>query len=101
MAESGEQLGGQEYVWDSGRIESGISAAVPYGGPALEPERRYVWKVYVWDRDGNLAESSGEAAFETGVADNGWGGASWIGIRGTQGSAGRKGRCQYEVPDRV
>lgn len=99
VAESGEQLGGQEYVWDSGRIESGISAAVPYGGPALEPERRYVWKVYVWDRDGNLAESSGEAAFETGVADNGWGGASWIGIRGTQDLQGAKGGAstKYQI----
>ncbi|MDE6052301.1 MAG: family 78 glycoside hydrolase catalytic domain, partial [Lachnospiraceae bacterium] len=74
----------QEYVWDSGRIESGISVAVPYDGGTLEPEKCYVWKVYVWDKDGNPSESSEEAVFETGLTDNDWSGASWIGIREVQ-----------------
>ena len=81
VAGSWEQLQKQDYVWDSGRMESGISVAVPYDGGTLEPERRYVWKVFVWDKDGNQSESSEEAIFEMGLTDNDWSGASWIGIR--------------------
>lgn len=74
VAESGEELENEKYVWDSGRTDSGISVAVPYGGAELMPETAYVWKVYVWDRDGNLSESSGEAVFETGLTGGDWGG---------------------------
>ena len=35
-------------VWDSGRVESGRSTAVPYGGPALEPDCIYAWEVKTW-----------------------------------------------------
>lgn len=69
------------YVWDSGRVESGISVAVPYGGETLKSETEYVWKVYVWDKDGNQLESSEEARFETGLSGDEWSGACWIGIR--------------------
>lgn len=84
VAESPKQLNDQDYVWDSGKIESGISVAVPYDGRVLEPEKRYVWKVSVWDKDGNQLESSEEAVFEMGLVDNDWSGASWIGIRDVQ-----------------
>lgn len=80
VAESGELLEQQEYVWDSGKTESEISVAIPYEGEDLKPETRYVWKVYVWNQDGSL-ESSEEAVFETGMAGNDWDDASWIGIR--------------------
>ena len=32
-------------VWDSGWVNSPQSVAVPYGGPALEPESGYGWRV--------------------------------------------------------
>lgn len=35
-------------VWDSGRVESGRSTAVPYEGPALDPDTVYGWEVKVW-----------------------------------------------------
>ena len=44
--------GGKGDVWDSGRVESDNSPGVNYGGPALEPSKRYYWRVLVWDKDG-------------------------------------------------
>ncbi|TDC45022.1 hydrolase [Actinomadura sp. KC345] len=35
--------------WDSGRVASGASVAVPYGGPALSPETAYWWRVRTFD----------------------------------------------------
>ncbi len=103
VAASAEQLDEQEYVWDSGRVESGISAAVPYGGSALEPGKGYVWKVFVWDRQGSLSESGEEASFEMGLTDGDWSGACWIGIREGQDVQGRnmaadtKYQIEYDV----
>ncbi len=84
VAASQEQLAAGEYLWDSGRTASGISAAVPYQGSGLLAGTGYVWKVFVWDEDGKLAESTENAAFEMGLTDNDWSGASWIGIRAQQ-----------------
>ncbi|MDE7477154.1 MAG: glycoside hydrolase family 78 protein [Lachnospiraceae bacterium] len=79
VAASLQLLEDQEYVWDSGRIESEIAAAIPYQGSELEAGKGYVWKVCVWDKDGILSESS-TASFELGLTDNDWSGASWIGL---------------------
>ncbi len=84
VAASQEQLAAGEYLWDSGRTASGISAAVPYQGSGLLAGTGYVWKVFVWDEDGKLAESTENAAFEMGLTDNDWSSASWIGIRAQQ-----------------
>lgn len=64
-------------VFDTGRIESDISVGIPYAGSPLKPRTRYEWKVCVWDERGDrhFAESS----FETGLMDEGFGDASWIG----------------------
>ena len=35
-------------VWDSGRVGSGQSTAVPYGGDPLEPDTIYGWEVKTW-----------------------------------------------------
>lgn len=100
VAESVEQLKKQDYVWDSGRVESGISVAVPYEGETLAPETSYIWQVSVWDADGKQTKNSGEAVFETGLTDNDWGGASWIGIRKARGADSVEGvryRIVYDV----
>jgi alpha-L-rhamnosidase len=34
-------VGGKGDVWDSGRVESSDSLGVLYGGPALQPSKRY------------------------------------------------------------
>src|SRR5271170_1079769 len=38
-------------VWDSGKVTSDRSVGVAYGGPALAAEKRYYWRVKVWNKD--------------------------------------------------
>ena len=66
-------------VWDSGRVESGQSVAVPYTGPALEPEHRYYWRVKVWDKDDKPYPVSRPSWWETGLMRDNWK-ADWIGF---------------------
>lgn len=80
VAKSPEYLKKREYVWDSGKTESDCSVAIPYEGEELEAGGCYVWKVFVWDKDGKVTESSDKASFEMGLTDGDWSGASWIGV---------------------
>ncbi len=66
-------------VWDSGRVASDQSVAVPYHGPALEPEHRYYWRVRAWDKDGVAYPASETTWWETGLMQSGWT-AKWIGF---------------------
>ena len=69
---------GENPVWDSGKVNSGESVHIPYGGPALDYESVYFWKVTVWTEDGRTA-SSGVSGWHTGVGV--WN-AEWIGLDG-------------------
>src|SRR6516225_6116588 len=70
---------GKPDVWDSGRVESDQSAGVSYAGPALLPEKRYFWRVKVWDKDGKPYPASDTSWWETGLLDaREWRG-KWIG----------------------
>ena len=65
--------------WDSGRVVSDQSVGVAYGGPALEPTKRYYWRVKAWDKDGKAYPDSEISWFETGLLDEkNWQG-KWIG----------------------
>ena len=66
-------------IWDSGRIQSDQSIAVPYQGPALHPETRYYWRVKVWDKDGKEYPVSAPTWWETGLMQQDWR-ADWIGF---------------------
>ncbi|MEU5565241.1 family 78 glycoside hydrolase catalytic domain [Micromonospora musae] len=66
-------------VWNSGRISSARSVGVAYAGPALDPRTRYHWRVRLWDRAGRAARWSSPTWFETGLRDEGFGAARWIG----------------------
>ena len=48
-------------VWDSGRVASGESVGIVYGGPALAASKRYFWRVRTWDGQGR-EQASTEAA---------------------------------------
>jgi alpha-L-rhamnosidase len=71
--------------WDSGKVPSGISVAVPYAGKVLLPSTTYYWKVLVWDKEENMLESDA-SLFETGLfSENSmanWSGAKWIAMEG-------------------
>lgn len=77
-----EKLAAGDYdMMDTGKVESGISVSIPYEGEALQPSTRYYWQVKVWDKDGNVATSTEEAYFETGLMGTDlsvWSGAKWI-----------------------
>ncbi|NUR93979.1 MAG: hydrolase, partial [Kribbellaceae bacterium] len=64
-------------VWDSGKVESARTFGISYDGPAAA-RTRYHWTVRLWSTDdqGEWAEPSW---FETGLLDEGFGGAAWIG----------------------
>lgn len=68
-------------VWNSGRVESGVSQNIEYAGRVLLPATRYAWRVIVWDNKGRTQE--GWSWFETSLFTSddkeGWNGAEWIG----------------------
>ena len=66
-------------IWDSGRVASSTSTGVSYNGAELEPEKRYFWRVKVWDKDGNPYPVSDTTWWETGLlSQSNWQG-KWIG----------------------
>src|ERR1700744_4198778 len=64
-------------IWDSGRIAGSDSINIVYGGPALQSQQRYFWRVKTWDSKG-VSSVSAVAWFETGLlAPSDWK-AQWI-----------------------
>ena len=59
--------GAQPDVWDSRRVEVSTSTGVAYAGPALEPSKRYFWRVTVWDAKGRPYPVSEVSWWETGL----------------------------------
>lgn len=57
---------GDRPLWDSGKVESGESVNVPYGGPPLQPDFAYQWRVRTWDGNGAESPFSEFQAFRTG-----------------------------------
>jgi alpha-L-rhamnosidase len=68
------------YAWDSGKIQSGKSAWISYGGAPLLHGRKYFWQVRVWDGNDSPSSWSNTGQFVTGLFEkNDWDGAKWIG----------------------
>lgn len=66
-------------VWQTGKVKSGQSQFVKYGGAPLKSAHRYYWKVRTWDVKGNVSKWSKTARFDIGLlAPADWG-AQWIG----------------------
>jgi alpha-L-rhamnosidase len=67
-------------VWDSKKVENGISNHIAYAGTALEPETAYTWDLTVWDAQDKMYYKT--SRFETGLMNpdiSAWNGAKWIG----------------------
>jgi len=62
----GTTAGGAD-VWDSSQVASGQSVDIGYGGPALASNRRYHWRVRLWDAQGRPSPWSAPATFDTGL----------------------------------
>ncbi|MDP4259516.1 MAG: family 78 glycoside hydrolase catalytic domain [Bacteroidota bacterium] len=67
-----------KFLWTSGKVASDESLHVPYGGPALDPGKKYYWHVRVWDNKGRLSPWSLAAYWRTGLYDAGDWKARWI-----------------------
>ena len=70
---------GKADIWNSGRIDSDDSRSVAYAGSALQPSKRYYWRVVVWDQNGKAAAPSDASWWETGLLDQKNWSAKWIG----------------------
>jgi len=95
---------GKPDVWDSGKINSDRSVGIRYSGPALQPERRYYWRVTAWDQDGRSYPPSDVSWWETGLMDSAWQ-AQWVGYEQPERHALREASAAWitfpGVADRV
>jgi len=69
-------------VWDSQKVNEGVSDNIRYMGVALQPEMAYRWHLTVWDAAGQAYTAS--SRFETGLMNPkifAWEGAQWIGSK--------------------
>ncbi|MBN8456967.1 MAG: family 78 glycoside hydrolase catalytic domain [Verrucomicrobia bacterium] len=65
-------------AWDSGKVESDRSIAIPYGGAALQSGKTYHWRVRVWDQNGAVSPWSESARWTMGkLRTEDWS-AKWI-----------------------
>jgi alpha-L-rhamnosidase len=69
---------GDADVWDSGRVASGESVNVAYGGPALSSRQQLYWTVRVWDERGRPSEWSRPGQWEMGLLDEQDWQADWV-----------------------
>ena len=96
---------GEADIWDSGKINDSETIQHEFSGQTLESNRKYFWKVTVWDEKGQAVESS-VAAFETAfLKPSNWQ-ASWIGTGPKSQPLPEKGffsdkKEQYSLPDTV
>ena len=86
---------GKPDVWDSKRVESGDSIGVRYEGPALNPSKRYFWRVLVWGRDGKAYPPSDLSWWETGLLQQENWKAKWIGYEEPELKYIRESRAEW------
>ncbi|WP_350277314.1 family 78 glycoside hydrolase catalytic domain [Kribbella sp. HUAS MG21] len=65
-------------VWDSGKVESARTFGIEYDGPTAA-RTRYHWTVRLWDGSDQAGDWAVPERFETGLLDEGFGAAQWIG----------------------
>jgi alpha-L-rhamnosidase len=79
MASSADGLlEGRADLWDSGKMDSGDTAEIYYGGAPLVSRRQCFWRARVWDKDGRMFESA-PAFWEMGLLQPSDWQARWIG----------------------
>lgn len=52
-------------LWDSDKVTSAASTGIVYDGQALQPNKRYYWKVKIWNDKGHESSYSLPVAFYT------------------------------------
>ena len=82
-------------MWDSGRVESAKSLNVTYEGAALSAEKRYFWRVRVWDKNGKAYPWSDLSTFETGLMSQANWQAKWIGYESPEQQSVRNSNAEW------
>jgi alpha-L-rhamnosidase len=96
VATSEEKLAaGSADIWSSGKVSSSQSLNVRYAGPALEPSRRYFWRVKLWGADGQSYTPSHPSWWETGLLRQSRWQGQWIGLETQEEAAVRRARAQW------
>ena len=68
-------------VWDSKVVKSDQSTGVRYDGPALSSEKKYYWKVKIYNQAGKATSWSESATWQMGLLlKSDWDKAVWIGF---------------------
>ena len=85
-------------LWDSGKIQSGVTIHVPYEGDELTARQRAWWKVMVWDAADRASRWSEPAYWEMGMLKpDDWRG-EWIGYPDASTPFLRR---EFTVPGRI
>jgi alpha-L-rhamnosidase len=78
-AASRPDLDAGKLTWDTGKVESSDQCGIRYGGKSLGSRERVVWRLRVWDAEGNPSEWSEPAVWDMGLLEqDDWGRARWI-----------------------
>lgn len=68
-------------LWDSGRTKNNNNVHIAYKGKQPEGEKRYFWKVMIWNSKNQSSKWSETASFITALKQHSdWTGAEWIGF---------------------
>jgi len=86
---------GKADIWDSGRVASDQSVGVRYGGTSLLAEKRYFWRVLLWDQDSQAYPASDVAWWETGVLKPENWRAKWVGSEGVDHRLLRESQAEW------
>ena len=79
VADSEAQLNNDEgALWDSDKINAGITKQVVYEGTPLVAKQEYYWKVKVWDETGRESDWSEPGYWSTGLLNKEDWKATWI-----------------------
>jgi alpha-L-rhamnosidase len=90
--------------WNSGKIISPQSIHIAYQGPALQPGKKYYWKVRTWDNYGRVSPWSKTAWWETGLLQPANWKATWIAPGYTEDAAMRPSplfRKQFPLTQKI
>ncbi len=85
LVSSSENFDDLSVIWDSKKIESDQSIQIFYKGKKLESNKKYFWKVNVWDQNGNK-HASPASFWTTGLFKKTEWKAQWIGLDRAEGS---------------
>lgn len=84
-------------LWNSGKVESGKSINVEYGGEPLNSTERAYWQVRVWDNKGKTSKWSEPAFWEMGILSAEEWKANWITLPGEPKEKGSKPAHYYRT----